>query len=310
MKLYITPNSLKGTVKIIASKSLSHRYLIAASLTSGASEIDNLMVSDDIFATKAALRQLGAKIDEPLIKGPLNLKEAITIDAYASGSTLRFLIPIAYLFNQFVTFIGRDRLPKRSLKVYETLFKQEGLLYEKLSHDELPLKIKGPLNASHFKIKGDVSSQFISGLLFAASCLKNDTSIEIIPPFESKPYVDLTVETLKDFNISITEEPLRYTIKGNQTFKPVRKTIEGDYSQAAFFIVAALIGEHPLVIKGLNEHSLQGDKAILEIVKAMGGSFNFNQGDLTVYPSLTHSTTISLKNIPDLGPILMILAAL
>lgn len=310
MKLSIEPSQLKGSLNIIASKSLSHRYLIAAALSNEPSILTNLMESDDITATKNALSTFGLVSEHNTFHGPLNIYNPVEIDAFASGSTLRFLIPIALLFDQEVIFKGKDRLPKRSLEVYEKLFKPKGLIYERLSEDHLPLKVRGPLQAGHYKVRGDISSQFITGLLFALSTHSEASSIEIMPPFESKPYVDLTVLTLRDFGIKIIENDLSYTIPENQKFKGVKKSIEGDYSQAAFFMVAGLIGTSPITIKGLSKTSLQGDKAILDIMHHMGGSYKFIDDELTVFPSKTTATTISLKNIPDLGPILMILAGL
>jgi len=231
------------------------------------------------------------------------------INARESGSTLRFLIPLAMCQSHPIQFIGDGRLPLRSLTVYETLFNKPNLRYERLTDKYIPIKVAGPLTSGEFHIKGDVSSQFISGLLFALPLLDKASHIIIEPPFESRRYVDLTISVLKDFGIEVTPTDDGYYIPGKQRYSPVNKTIEGDYSQAAFFIVAALINNTPLKIYNLNPYTVQGDYEILSIIKRMNGKYNFNNEVLTVYPSNTIGTVIDLANIPDLGPILMILAS-
>jgi 3-phosphoshikimate 1-carboxyvinyltransferase len=309
MKILVKPSELKGSIDIIGSKSLSHRYLIGGALSSQPSTLKKLMESDDIDATREALRCLGASINQSTIVGGYPRIKCPVINAQESGSTLRFLIPLAMCQPKPVRFIGEGRLPKRSLLTYETLFSKSNIRYNKLSNDSLPIQVSGPLTPGVFHIKGDISSQFISGLLFALPLLEESSDIIIEPPFESRAYVDLTIETLKAFKITIVPTDNGYHIPGKQTYHSVNKTIEGDYSQAAFFIVAALINSHPLKISNLNPNSVQGDKEILTIIKRMNGKYTFNNGVLTVFPSTTTGTTIDLANIPDLGPILMVLAA-
>lgn len=307
--LLIKGTPLKGHVNIIASKSLSHRYLISAALSNGTSTLHNLMDSDDIKATITALKTLGASIDLPYVKGPLHLNQSAHINAKASGSTLRFLIPVALVQSEKVCFEGEHRLPHRPLDVYERLFDQTNITFKTPKDAWLPLSVKGPLQGGHFKIRGDVSSQFITGLLLATPILKQDSTITIEGPFESKSYVDLTVDTLKDFGVNVATHNKGYTVKGSQTYKPVNKTIEGDYSQAAFFIVAGLFNTEAILIRGLSQTTSQGDAKIIDIVKSMAGDVSFNEAGLIVKPSQTKGTEIDLQNIPDLGPILMVLAA-
>ncbi|MFW5838815.1 MAG: 3-phosphoshikimate 1-carboxyvinyltransferase [Bacillota bacterium] len=310
MKIIINPSELTGNVHIIASKSLSHRYLIGAALSTKPSRILNVMESNDIDATREALRCLGATINQSRVFGGVPTVKCAVINAHESGSTLRFLIPLAMCQSVPVRFTGEGRLPKRSLEVYETMFHQRDVTYNTLSTDNLPVQVAGPLTAGEFHIKGDVSSQFISGMLFALPLLNNASDLIIEPPYESKSYVDLTIETLKAFKIKIMPTKQGYHIPGNQTYHPVNTVIEGDYSQAAFFIVAALLNNNPLSIANLNPNSIQGDREILTIIKRMNGHYTFDHHDvLTVFPSSTMGTTIDLANIPDLGPILMVLAA-
>lgn len=305
----VSGKTLKGTLNAPPSKSQTHRALIAASMAQGISNIANQLKSDDIVATQSMLKNLGAFVEGETIRGPLKVETPKTLNANASGSTLRFMIPIALLFDQYITFEGKERLPKRPLDVYEENFK-DTVHYEYLSQDYLPLKVKGPLKASHFKCRGDISSQFISGLLFALPLLKEDSTITLTTPLESLNYVDMTLDTLKYFGVEVEKNANQFFIKGNQTYKPRDLKIEGDYSQAAFFIVAGIMSGD-IIVKDLNASSLQGDKLIIDIIQSMGGNITYDNtlGGYHVLKSHLRSTTIDLTDIPDLGPILMVLAA-
>ncbi len=309
MNVTITPTPLSGTIKGIASKSLSHRALIAAALSEGESRLENLLDASDINASIEALRALGASAKGARITGPLNPKGHPQIDCIESGSTVRFLIPIAAAYDVPVTFTGSGRLPKRPLDVYETLFKAKGVRYERPEQTHLPLTLEGPLPSGTYKVPGNISSQFITGLLFALPLVEGDSVIEVEEPFESKAYVDLTLATLKRFGIKVTPTPRRYQIPGNQTYTPANMRVEADYSQAAFFLVGGLIGE-PITVEGLHPESMQGDKKIIELITAMNGRLEMVGSTITAKPSKTIGKTIDLSQIPDLGPILMILAAL
>lgn len=305
----IKPHAITGELHVVSSKSLSHRYVIAAALAHGKSRIKNILNSDDLTATKEALVSLGAQIhDNEIIGGPITAYHTM-INAKESGSTLRFFIPISMVQKEAVTFIGEGRLAHRPLNVFETMFRPFGYLFERPDDAWLPLKVKGPLQSGIYQMHGNVSSQFLTGLLYALPLIKGTSTIELLSPLESSGYVDLTLLVLKQFGIQIDYHRDRYVIKGNQLYQPQNILIEGDYSQAAFWIVAATIGA-PLLLKDLNEHSLQGDKTILEFVKLMGGVFEFNQNGLYITPSRTHGVTIDLSQTPDLGPILMVLASL
>ncbi len=309
MKLSLTPSSLNGTVHVIASKSLSHRYLIAAALSKEPSILEGLMESDDIDATKHALKALGAIIESGYVKGGFPNVRHPEINARASGSTVRFMIPIAMVSDKPVVFRGEHRLPKRSLAAYETMFTSMGYRYERLSEDHLPLRVQGPLKPGNYHIRGDVSSQFITGLLFALPLLEGDSRIVIEGDFQSQSYVGLTVDTLNAFSIEVNRTDSGYFIPGNQVYQPLHVNVEGDYSQAAFFIVAALMNRYPLRLDNLRRESKQGDRRILSIIAGMGGRYEWDQDTLVVHPSTTRGTTIDLADIPDLGPILMVLAA-
>lgn len=309
MDIKISPKSLEGQIKVVSSKSLSHRYVIAAALSEEESVISNVLASKDLEATKKALEVLGAKFNQDHVKpADFNLISD-KINVNESGSTLRFMIPIYMLQTKEIIIDGENRLIDRPLDVYEQLFKNQNVGFTHLdTHHELPLKVKGKLKAGHYPLRGDVSSQFISGLLFALPKLRGDSVIELLTPLESKGYVDLTLDVLKKFGIHILQVDQYIYIKGSQKYHGINGAVEGDFSQAAFWFVAGLIGNKNLVIKNLNPDSLQGDAEIVSILRQMGGEINFNDG-YQIIPSKTKGIEIDLSQIPDLGPILMALAA-
>ncbi len=310
MNVTIDPKPLKGNLSVISSKSLSHRYVIASSLAHGVSKVHHVLASDDLVATKDALSHFGISFDGDVIHGGLKDYDHEVIDCHESGSTLRFLIPLAMLFEQKMTFTGQGRLPLRPLDVYKDVFIKKNLTFEQPKDKELPLTVQGPLKPGRFQVRGDVSSQFITGLLFALPLLKEDSVIELTTPLESKSYIDLTLEVLSFFGIKIFDVPPFYYVPGNQSYHVRESSVEGDYSQAAFFMVAGVLSG-PITLTNLRQQSKQGDKAIISILKQMGANIDFDQANdrVTVHPSVTHGIEIDLSDIPDLGPILMALAA-
>lgn len=282
MDITIAPGLLKGTLKIPPSKSIAHRAIICASLACGVSKIINIEKSDDIIATIDGMRALGASIEDTdkglKIRGiPLHEstgEKDIRVDCKESGSTLRFLLPIVTLFDYSFQFFGHGKLGQRPLDPYYKIFKEQGIFYEKCSSQPLDLRIKGQLKAGIFYLPGNISSQFITGLLFALPLLKEDSKIIITSKLESIGYIDLTLSLLKHFGIEISHDNYKvYHIKGNQSYKPQDYRVEGDYSQAAFFLVANALGSK-VVIEGLLEDSLQGDKEIVNILEKMGHVFS------------------------------------
>ena len=319
MSIEIKSNKLKGTVNIPPSKSLSHRAIIAASLCEGESIIENIILSDDIKATINAMRSFGVEIEE--IKGErykliINGKKKLklinrTIDCFESGSTLRFLIPFFTLLNEEVTFTGRNKLIERPLDPYYKIFDKQKINYKNNS-GKLPLKIIGNLKSGIYEIDGDISSQFITGLMYVLPLLNGDSQIIINKKLESKSYVDLTIDVLKKFNIEIenkNNEYKKFKIKGNQKYIKRNYKVEGDYSQAAFWITASLIG-NDVLIKGLNENSIQGDIAILKIIKDMGAKYEFKDDFLILKKNNDlKNIEIDVNDCPDLVPILTVLAS-
>lgn len=310
----ITPMKLSGEVHIPPSKSIGHRAIICGGLSQGTTKIENLGKSHDMEATLEGMQSLGAKIERIntstiKITGMNFNKEGIDIiNCKESGSTIRFLIPLAGLFNKAITFTGEGRLGERPLIPYYEIFDKQNISYT-TDNGNLPLEIKGYLKPDNFYLKGNISSQFITGLLFALPLLDGDSTIHITTELESKGYIDLTLDILKDFSINIKNDDYKtFYIKGNQTYMSQDYTIEGDFSQAAFWIVAGLIGEE-LTIKGLNSASHQGDKMILEIVQNMGGNVIIESNHIQVKPSQTIGTTIDVSQCPDLVPVLAVLAS-
>ncbi len=321
MDLKITPRSLKGSLKVPPSKSGSHRGIISAGLSVGKSRVDNIIFSKDIIATLNAMRALGVqyKINEPQSEfgtGSVSIEgvESVkiiedTIDANESGSTLRFLIPIAALDSGKITFIGKGKLVERPLDTYYDIFEEQGIEYQ-TTGGKLPLTVYGGLRPGNFNIPGNISSQFITGLLFSLPLLEDDSKIIVTSPLESKGYVDLTLEVLDLFGIEIENRDYKeFIVKGKQKYKNRDYTVEGDFSQAAFLIVAGILGEE-VKCSGLNVDSLQGDKAILDIVKKMGADISIEENLIRTKNSKTHGIEIDASQCPDLVPILATLGAL
>ncbi len=299
-----SPSLLCGTVKIIPSKSYAHRALIIASMAKGKSTIHDLPTSEDVDATKEALKHFGTIFEGNNIQTNQPHYDGEAVQCFASGSTLRMLIPYAMSQFETVTFTGIKRLFERPLDVYETLFKDQ---IKKV--DTHHLQVFGPINTNVFDVDGSKSSQFISGLLMMSPLLKKDVEIHVIHGETSSSYVNMTLDVMKQFGVHVKKLDCTYIIAKNQQYMPTTISIEGDYSQAAFFLVAGIIGEK-IHITGLKKTSLQGDYAIINILQSMGGHVQWHEEGWLASPSVTHGITIDLDDIPDLGPILMILAGL
>lgn len=316
--LKIYPSKLKGEVKIPPSKSMAHRAIICAALSDGLCIIENIDYSDDIIATIDAMNSLGAKIvkhkDYIEVIGAYGSdekpQETRIIDCNESGSTLRFLVPISLLFKGSSKFIGRGNLGKRPLTTYYNIFERQGIEY---SYEEgnLNLVINGELKPGTFEVEGNVSSQFITGLLFTLPLLKEDSKIIITTEMESKGYIDLTLRAMSDFGVEIINNNYReFIIKGNQKYNARNYRVEGDYSQAAFFLCADSLGNEVLC-KDLDLNSLQGDKEVIDILERMNVIFNAN--DIGVKGTTNGelaSTVIDGSQCPDIIPVLTSVAAL
>lgn len=297
MDIKITPSKLKGTVSIPSSKSMTHRILICASLAKGKSVISNISFSKDIYATIDAMKALGADIsingNTVIVNGISNKALNADIDCCESGSTLRFLIPISCALGTKATYYGKGRLPERPITPYIRELSKKGIEFQ--YKNTMPFITKGQLKSGKFELEGDISSQFITGLLFALPLLDGDSEIIMLSPLESKPYADMTIKCLENFGIYVTETEKGYFIKGNQSYKPQNMPVEGDYSQAAFFFVANMLG-NDVEILNLDSNSYQGDKKIVEIIENLCYNDKYPIG-----------FNINAMDIPDLVPILAVL---
>lgn len=297
MNVTITPTNLKGEVKVPPSKSVAHRLILCSALASGKSVISNLNFSEDIHATLNAVKLLGANVEitdkSTIIEGIKNPPKSAVIDCHESGSTLRFIIPIACALGVNATFLGSANLPKRPITPYLEELTKHGITFD--YNNTMPFSVSGKLTNGIYKLRGDISSQFITGLLFALTTLDGTSEIHLTTKLESKPYVDITVDCLNKFGACIEETEQGYKITPKKLFhKDV--DVEGDYSQAAFYYVANALGNN-INIKGLNEKSYQGDKKIIEICQK--SVYNGN---------VLKPFDLDCSDIPDLVPILTVLA--
>lgn len=313
MKITVSKGNPKDTeICIPASKSLTHRALITAALAEGTSRLIEPVGNADTEATLRCISSLGAEWEragKDLIihgtGGRIGGGDTL-LDCGESGSTLRFMIPLFAMSSGEVRFCGHGRLMERPQTVYEDIFRSQGLKFERQNGI---LKVQGPLKAGTYRIRGDISSQFISGMLFALPLAEGDSVIEIEPPYESGSYVDLTLSALADAGIEIAEGDLKYMIRGSQVYHPVQSRIEGDASQAAFFIALSMLRQVPLNIVNLNHHSRQGDAVMLKLAEAFGAEVREIPGGYRIIPHRMKAVHADLSDCPDLGPVLFAAAA-
>lgn len=316
MNITIRPAPLSGTLRVPSSKSMTHREIIAAALAKGEMEVTGVTWSEDIEATVRILSLFGAAIEKKegkegitlSIRGGLAKQEGLLhADAGESGSTLRFLIPLGLSSGNHVVYTGRGRLSERPLTPYYDMFDKKQISYH--TESGLPLEVEGTLPGGAYELPGDVSSQFFTGLLFALPLADEDSTLRSTTPLESKSYVDMTLDTLARHGITIREkEEGLYEIPGRQHYKTGTFAVEGDYSQAAFWLTAALAGG-TIALTGLSDTSLQGDRAIVTLLKDMGGSIEKKEGRLLAEKSSLHGITMDAENVPDLVPAFAALAA-
>lgn len=301
----IQPSRLQGSVTVPPSKSMAHRALLCAGLAAGTTQIQGILPSQDMEATCRALTALGASI---VRQGSLARVQGVAgrpkapqgpVDCGESGSTLRFLIPAFALASAPARLTGRGRLPQRPLGPYEAIFHGQGLPF---AQDETGVSFQGPLAPGDYGLPGDVSSQFISGLLFALPLLPGDSHIRIQPPFESRGYVNMTLQVMDAFGVQAAFlDGLTLHVPGNQRFTAPAAPflVEGDDSQAAFFLTLdAILGD--VSVAGLSLRSIQGDRVMGEILARCGHVPGQPPRPLAPFVA-------DLGDCPDLGPILMTL---
>ena len=312
MEMRCTPAILSGKIKAISSKSHAHRVLICSALANEPTKINCNVLSKDITATLECLEQLGAEIkteENTIFVTPQTFSKKTEIDCAESGSTLRFLLPLVSALGIDSTINAHGRLSERPLSPLKEEMEKKGVVFE--TDNEFPLHITGKLQSGEYELTGNISSQFISGLLFALPLLEGDSQITLIPPVESKPYIDMTVATLRDFGILVEEAENTYIIKGNQKYiSPKEITIEGDWSNSAFFLCAGALSKDGVTVSGLNINSIQGDKKVLDILKRMGASVEVNNDEITVKKNKLMGTMVNGGDIPDLVPIVSVMGAM
>ena len=306
------PARIGGTVSAPPSKSMAHRAVLCSALAKGTSHIENLEFSKDISATRAAAGQLCAGVEsgpaDALVEGLGHFRPVFgPVDCCESGSTLRFLIPLASLTGQSITFVGRGRLMERPQSVYETLYREQNLHFEQANGQ---LTVAGSLRSGAYTLAGNVSSQFISGLLFALPLLAGDSTLHLIPPVESRSYIEMTRAAQAAFGVtSHWLDDTTLCIPGGQQYHPRDYIVEGDYSQAAFLAVLGAV-KGGITLTGLAAETLQGDAAILDILRRCGAKFTRTEAGLVFEQAPLHGVDIDLADCPDLGPVLMVLGLL
>lgn len=295
MNVTIFPELLSGTIRPPASKSQAHRLIIAAALAQGESRISYVNNSQDITATLQCMEALGAAFqwldDTTLCITGVTHGTGQVLDCGESGSTLRFLIPVALAVQGGGTFRGHGRLMERPQEPYFEIFREKGIAWEQKQDT---LTVSGTLTPGVYRLRGDVSSQFITGLLYALPLLDGDSEIILTTDLESSGYVDMTLEALHQFGLSVTRTETGWQIPGNQTYLPQNAAVEADFSQSGFFYAMAGMGNN-LNITGLNPNSAQGDRMVIPYMEKLNGS-----GEIT----------LDVRECPDLVPPLAARSAL
>ncbi len=291
MRAVFTPSTPSGMIKAPPSKSMAHRLLIAAGLSNGVSRVTGIAPSEDVSATVDCLAALGAKVT--LANGVATVcgtdpkkSSGATLPCRESGSTLRFFLPLCLLSGGTATLTGSAKLLSRPLSVYETLAKEKGFA---LAETETAVRVSGRLTAGEYVVPGNVSSQFVSGLLFALPLLDGDSVIKLLPPVESRSYIDLTLAALAEFGVTAAwTDETTLAVKGGQTYFPHDAAVEGDWSNAAPFLSLGV------PVTGLDEGSLQGDRRVAGFLSEL------DRG----------CAEIDLSDVPDLAPVLFAHAAI
>lgn len=312
MKKKIFPSVLCGAVRVPASKSQAHRLLICAALSDAPSTLFCDGLSEDIEATIRCLCGMGAEItvnDSEISVSPISAipVEHRILDCGESGSTLRFLLPVVGALGLNASFQMAGRLPNRPMEPLTTQLEQHGMTLTKA--DNL-LHCSGKLTGGAYQIPGNISSQFISGLLFALPLLTEDSMLTITETIESGTYITMTEQALYCAGIRFNHSDMVYQISGKQQYHiPAQLIVEGDWSNAAFWLCAGAITENPLTVQGLNLQSGQGDRAILDLLSQFGAAVAVEPEAVTICGGNLHGIQIDAAEIPDLIPILSVVAA-
>lgn len=309
MNISLNWNNVFGTENAIVSKSDAHRALIAAALSSKKTVFNLTSLSLDIEATINCLSSLGAKFDKDehsLSVTPYSIEEkSPTLNCNESGSTLRFLTPVAAVISNSPSFTGKGRLSQRPLTPLVFAMEKHGCSF---SSDTIPFKVSGTLVPGAYVLPGDVSSQYISGLLFALPLLNEDSTITLSSPLQSAGYIDMTIAVLKKFNITVQRVENGFFIPKNQKYiSPEKYLVEGDWSNIAPFMAAAALGGE-ITATGLNPKSKQSDIAILSVLEKFGANINYKNSNYYIKKGTAIPFMVDVSQFPDLFPTLAILA--
>ena len=310
MNAVILPSYASGRSRAISSKSMAHRLLICAAFADKRTDIRCENVNDDILATVKCLSALGAKIeysDKIFSVEPIDVvSEDALLDCNESGSTMRFLVPVACAVSGSSSFLMSGRLPDRPLSPLREELEAHGVSFENLKRELL--RVKGRLLCGDYTISGEVSSQFISGLLFALSLVEGKSTLTVTGKLESAPYVKMTLDALSLFGAKIDKIDNKFIITGTKLTAPKNLSVEGDWSNAAFPLCLGAIGGE-ITVDNLNLDSSQGDKAILSILEKFGAEISCNNNSVTVKKKHLRAIELDASQIPDLVPVIATVAS-
>lgn len=310
MDIVLSPSKLNGTVTAPPSKSDAHRAIICAALSGGVCKIAPVALSQDIKATIACIEALGAsakiKGDELTVDGSGTFsKSSAKLNCGESGSTLRFFVPVAAAGGIETEFTGRGSLLNRPVGLFADIFPKAGV--KCVTDGALPLKIRGKLKAGTFEVPGNISSQFITGLLLALPLLENDSKIVLTTKLESEGYIDMTLACMRKFGVTVERTSYGWFVKGAQKYKSRNYRTDGDWSQAAFFLAAGAVSGD-ITVDGVDINSPQGDKEIVNLLKKFGADVEVKNNSVRVKKSKLKGIRIDASQIPDLVPVLSVLA--
>ena len=310
MNISLPAGTLTGSVRIPASKSQAHRLLICAALGESPVTLSCDGISRDIDATARCLQALGAQVTvdgSAICLTPGRTDGAAALPCGESGSTLRFLLPVAAAMGVVATFCMEGRLPQRPLAPLDSELERHGVT---LRREGDTLTVSGQLLPGDYTLPGNVSSQYISGLLMALPLLSGDSTLTVTEPVESAAYIAMTEDALRLSGIAFAKDGWVYRIPGGQTAHlPADLSVEGDWSNAAFFLCAGALSETGVTVTGLNAASSQGDRAVVDILRQFGAKVTETADSVTVSAQKLHGITIDAAPIPDLIPTLSVVAA-
>ncbi len=309
MRATVSCNKVSGTLSAISSKSMAHRLLIGAAFCDKKTEIYCNTVNRDILATASCLTAIGAEIEYKngiFSIVPVKEKKSDVLECNESGTTMRLLLPVVCAIGGTWHFVMRGRLSERPISPLKEELELHGITFEYPSSDVLC--VSGKLTCGDYSIRGDVSSQFISGLLFALAMLEGESKLSVTGKIESAPYIQMTLDVLLSLGADITRENNRFIIRGSHLISPEKAYVEGDWSNAAFPLCAAALGGS-VTLNNVNPASHQGDIKILDLLREFGANVDVHENSVTVSHSHLRGININASDIPDLVPILAVVAS-